>query len=226
VWGAQPQYGQYAQYGQYPQGQWPAQPPWGAPTKTNTCALLALIFSFFCFPAGLVLGIVALSQLKRSQDTGRGLAIAGIVISSLWIPLIALFIGLGVSGAFDDYGVQTGTVSDATTTTVGDCMLSSDNGFPNAVVLCSDPHDQEVYFVGALGSGEYPGDAAVFDRADEICHREFSGYVGRGYATSDYDYDYYAPDSDEWDISEERRVVCVITPTDSTTTGSAYHSGR
>jgi hypothetical protein len=77
----QPPYGQ-APYGQQPYGQ----PPYGQPyaaSKTNTLAIISLVAAFFCSPAGLACGIVALNQMKRTGEGGRGLAIAGIVISGL-----------------------------------------------------------------------------------------------------------------------------------------------
>jgi hypothetical protein len=223
-WGpppAQPAWG-----GQQPYGQWPAQPPWGAPTKTNVCAVLSLVFSFFCFPAAIVLGIVALVQLRRSQDTGRGLAIAGLVVSALWVVFGGLIVALALAGALDGYGVTTGTVSEATTTTVGECMRTSHDSSPNAVVSCSGAHDQEVYFVGPVGSGSFPGKAEVYDAADRICRDEFGAYVGASYDDSEHDYDFYVPDAREWETAEERRVVCVITPLFKTDTGSSYHSGE
>ena len=73
-------------WGQYPGGQWGPQVPWGQPPRTNVLAILSLVFAFLCFPAGIVLGIVALVQLRRSHDSGKGLAIAGLVVSGLWIP--------------------------------------------------------------------------------------------------------------------------------------------
>ena len=205
-------------------GPWGPQAAWGQPPRTNVLAILSLVFGFLCFPAGIVLGIIALVQLKTSQDSGKGLAVAGLVVSGLWVAAITTFVGLGVAGVFDD-GVYTGTVSQAGTTTVGECMVSSSDLEANRVVPCARPHDQEVYLVGRLPSGDYPGDTAVEDLAEGICRRGFSGYVGSDYDDSSYDYAFYAPDDDEWVDDEERRVVCVITPLFGSDRGSAYHSG-
>lgn len=48
--------------------------------KTNTLAILSLIFGFLVNIVGIVLGFVALNQIKRTGEKGRGLAIAGIVV--------------------------------------------------------------------------------------------------------------------------------------------------
>jgi hypothetical protein len=79
------QYGQQAPYGQ-PTGQQP--PPYGYPPQgytaaagTNGLAIASLICAFFCTPLGLIFGLVAKSQIKRTGQSGNGLATAGIVIS-------------------------------------------------------------------------------------------------------------------------------------------------
>lgn len=51
-----------------------------APAKTNTVATAALITSFFIGPAGVILGHIALTQIKTTRERGRGLAIAALVV--------------------------------------------------------------------------------------------------------------------------------------------------
>jgi hypothetical protein len=50
------------------------------PAPTNSLAIAALVSSLVIAPAGIVLGHVALSQLKRTGEGGRGLALAAVVI--------------------------------------------------------------------------------------------------------------------------------------------------
>lgn len=67
--------------------------------KTNIWAILGLIFAFVFWPLGLVFSIVALVQLKSGREQGKGLAIAGLVISIViavitilwWIFALATF---------------------------------------------------------------------------------------------------------------------------------------
>lgn len=74
--------------------------------KTSILAILSLIFAFIFTPAGLILGIIALSEIKKNPSLkGRGLAIAGIIISIILmilvlIPTLVLFLigGLAYSG--------------------------------------------------------------------------------------------------------------------------------
>lgn len=50
--------------------------------KLNQTALIGFIASFFLSPAGVALGLVALSQIRRNGDRGRGFAIAAIAIGA------------------------------------------------------------------------------------------------------------------------------------------------
>ena len=57
------------------------------PAKTNTLALVGFILSFFSALAGLICSLIGLKQCNQRGEGGRGLAIAGIVISSVSIAL-------------------------------------------------------------------------------------------------------------------------------------------
>ena len=49
---------------------------------TQPLSIWGFVLSFFFWPAGLVLSIVAIKKIGREGGGGRGLAIAGVVISS------------------------------------------------------------------------------------------------------------------------------------------------
>ncbi|MFI5493069.1 DUF4190 domain-containing protein [Actinoplanes sp. NPDC051859] len=79
-------YGQqpYAQpgYGQPGYGQPYAQPGYGAmPAPTNTMAILSLVLAFFFAPAGIVCGHIAKKQIRMTNESGEGLATAGLWVS-------------------------------------------------------------------------------------------------------------------------------------------------
>jgi len=64
------------------------------PQKTNTLSIIAIVLTFLLFTipiVGLILGIIALVQLKKKNEGGKGLAIASIVISSVFIVLQIIF---------------------------------------------------------------------------------------------------------------------------------------
>lgn len=47
---------------------------------TNTLAILALVLSFVVSIGGIVCGHLALAQIKRTGESGRELALAGLII--------------------------------------------------------------------------------------------------------------------------------------------------
>lgn len=78
----------------YPGGYgWPATPPPG----NNPLAVFALVSSLVGLLCGvgsvigIVLGVIALNQVKRSGQQGRGLAIAGIAVGAVSL-IISLFV--------------------------------------------------------------------------------------------------------------------------------------
>jgi peptidyl-prolyl cis-trans isomerase B (cyclophilin B) len=76
-------------YGQYPPPVPPPYAPAGGyygypqPQPTNGLAIAALICAFVFAPLGIVFGHISLSQIRRTGEEGRGLAITGLVISYL-----------------------------------------------------------------------------------------------------------------------------------------------
>jgi hypothetical protein len=51
---------------------------------TNTMAIVGLILAFLIPPIGLILSIVALVQLRKNRQAGRGMAIGGLIVSALF----------------------------------------------------------------------------------------------------------------------------------------------
>jgi hypothetical protein len=86
----------YAPPGYAPQGYPPV--AWGRPT--NTMAILALVMAFVFAPAGVILGIVARKQIRRTGEDGAGLALAGIIVGGIATALfVLLFVAMIVAFA-------------------------------------------------------------------------------------------------------------------------------
>ncbi len=60
--------------------------------RTNVLAIIALIAAFVVPLAGIICGHIALSQIKRTGENGRGLALAGTVLGYIFTVLGLLFI--------------------------------------------------------------------------------------------------------------------------------------
>jgi peptidyl-prolyl cis-trans isomerase B (cyclophilin B) len=86
-----------------PYGQSPYGPPWGGgpypypqPRPTNAMAIASLVCAFVLAPLGIIFGHISLSQIKRTGEDGRGLAITGLVLGYLFtaIGVVTLVVGL------------------------------------------------------------------------------------------------------------------------------------
>jgi hypothetical protein len=79
----------------------PIYPPYAttAPSsRTNTLAIVSLVLVFFFWPAAIVCGHIARSQIRRTGDGGRGLTTAALIIGYGILSFWTLIITLGVIG--------------------------------------------------------------------------------------------------------------------------------
>lgn len=107
-YGQQQAYGQQQGYAQ-PYGVVPGY-GYPAPPKTNTLAVVSLISSIAGIViiygigsiAGVITGHLALSQIKRTNEGGRGLAIAGLIVGYVGVAftVLVLIILFAIWGAF------------------------------------------------------------------------------------------------------------------------------
>lgn len=58
--------------------------------KTNRLAIIGFVLSFFGFLSSTIVCIIGLGQIKESNEKGRGLALAGLLISLAKIGLVIL----------------------------------------------------------------------------------------------------------------------------------------
>jgi peptidyl-prolyl cis-trans isomerase B (cyclophilin B) len=75
-----------------PVGGYPPLPPFGGyppPRQANSLAIVSLVCAFVFAPLGILFGHLSLSQIKKTGDEGRGMALAGLVISYV-ITLLAI----------------------------------------------------------------------------------------------------------------------------------------
>jgi hypothetical protein len=84
-----------------------------AAPKTNVLAILSLIFGIFGFNIiAVIMGHVALSQIKKTGGGGRTLAIIGLVLGYLEIVAILIWIIIIIAAAATgNITVSTGTGS-------------------------------------------------------------------------------------------------------------------
>jgi hypothetical protein len=218
----------YGPGGYPPPGGYPG-PGYPPPQKpgTNGFAIAALIFGIIGgLVLGFIFGFIALSQTKRTGQNGRGLAIAGLILSAMWTIGIILLVILAIatSATRDDGGTVTqGGAISATALQVGDCvnnLQNSTNVQSLPGVPCAQPHEGEVFAVFDLPGGTtYPGRDAVREQVATECNARLATYSPSAQNDSSVGLFSVYPQEQSW-TSGDREVVCIATADNGTVTGS------
>lgn len=211
-----------------PPGQ-PWVPP--GPVGRNGLAIAALCCGLGAFLplvglVAVVLGVVALNQLRSGFQRGRGMAVTGVVLGVLGT-LAWAFVVVAVVTGTDDEPVRSasGQVSAQSKVFVdklkaGDCFSGGRTAQIDLVtsIPCSSPHESQVIAIFDLPDGPYPGEAKVTAAAEKGCTDRMDPLLtDRAY--SDLDPSYIYPDADTW--RGDRSVLCLVEAPSGTTTGSA-----
>ncbi|MGW6918255.1 septum formation family protein [Kitasatospora sp. NPDC054939] len=198
-----------------------------APPRLNGFAIGSLVTAAFAlWPIALVLAVVALVQIPRRRERGVWLAVAGIVMSALSVPLTVM----AVNGELFEPGEsRNGSAGRAPKGAVswlslkaGDCYDPADgktDGKPGpddtvtvhwvVKVPCTAPHHAELAGTAQLAGGDgYPGERAVREQAAALCAPVLSGYALDGWAVPEgMQQTYLYPTSGLW-YAGERDLYC------------------
>ncbi|WP_460628148.1 DUF4190 domain-containing protein [Intrasporangium mesophilum] len=198
---------------------------------TNGLAIAAFICGLlgFVLPA-FILSLISLRKLKRHGRTqkGRGLAIAGLVLASLWVALIiALWAFATPSSAGRapqrDSGGQVTAAGkvEVGQLQAGDCFDGITEGTIERVTVrpCREPHEAQLALVTTLPPGTFPGADEASDQAEQLCLARADAAVAED-RLDDVSLVTLYPNTDRaW--RTDRSVMCVVTPSDKQpTTGS------
>jgi hypothetical protein len=200
----------------------PGSAPYGLPRRTtNGLAVASLVAGIVCClpPLGLILGLVALPQIRKRDQAGKGLAVTGIVLSA--VSCLLLVIGLatgGFSSAWSDFkeGMDEASRSKSPfSLRTGQCFI--DDGKLEeyttdvTIVDCDRPHDGEV--TGGFkvtGHDKWPGEDAIETIADKRCETVNASYALDTWAVpQDVWLYYYLPSSQSWRLGD-RTVTCAF----------------
>ncbi|MFC7305076.1 DUF4190 domain-containing protein [Streptomyces monticola] len=223
--GPQPPYGQGPQppYGwQQPPPAYPYGPAGFPPQpRTNGLAIASMVLGILCFlpPLGLILGIVALSQINKRGERGKGMAVAGITLSSIGTAFVVLAFSLGWAasfwGGFTDAAEESQKNGTTFTLKVGECFNSPTGKLEGEttdidVVDCDGAHDGEAYGTFRLDDGSYPGETRIAQIAEDKCAPLADSYFGDPDSAPGNIYDYYFyPTQESWSLGD-REVTCLI----------------
>jgi hypothetical protein len=225
------------------QGPGPGGPPGGpgrrasAPGKANGFAVASLILGLLGITvigavAGIVLGILALGQIRRTGQRGRGLAIAGLAFSALWLVLIGAYFVLHGGKNPSPPPASTGHSSSPTpgpSSTASHGPLSTNvfalrpgQCFQNppasqtvlgvtyvTVVPCSTPHNAQAFVQFTAKGSSYPGVEALKRQADTGCRARISKSVQTSKIKNSMTLHYLYPLQSSW-TSGHKTMTCLI----------------
>ena len=191
----------------------PYYPPPMQRRRTNGFAIAALVFGILGgVPLAVVFGIVALVQIPKRNQNGKGMAVAGLVLAGVWTLAIAAAIVAVVltSADRDSTGeiTRSGDVS-AFSLHVGDCVSDLDlsgaiASFP--VVPCDQPHEAEVFGIFDLPEGDYPSETELTSQAEAGCANYLASNASNAANDPTLEFSYIYPLEQGW--PEDREVVC------------------
>ncbi|WP_436738743.1 DUF4190 domain-containing protein [Streptomyces sp. BBFR102] len=240
--------GPYQQPHPGPYGAYPGQPGpgygydygYGYPAPqppVNGLAVASLVTGvlFFVPALGLILGALALPSVKRRRERGKGLAVAGMILSSCGLALWTLMLATGGFSAFMEgfrEGMREGSGTPFTLR-VGDCFDVPGGGLEGETydvdkIDCARPHDGEVFGAFDLPDGDaYPGEDRIDAIADRRCTALVDGYAGRsaGDLPEDVFVYYYLPTPESWAFGD-REVSCLFGKDGGKLAGSLADAGQ
>jgi len=213
----------------------PAGPGWNGPPPSNKLAITALVLAILPIPltwiVAIVLAIVVLVGVRKGEQRGRGMAIAALIISALWILALAALIGVGISENADQNKARDTGSGDISVTKIraGDCLVTlptEDPIYTVEIAPCAEAHQGEVFATFPIDLDSDAEQDAIDRLAEGGCTTRFEAYVGIDFNDSELDVTYLPPLARSIEI--DNKVACIVTAPGGTklTTGSVQGSKR
>ncbi|MGW5722132.1 septum formation family protein [Amycolatopsis sp. NPDC003865] len=173
---------------------------------TDGFAITAFVLGLLgVVPLAVGLGIRALVRVGRTGRDGTGLAIAGLVLSGLWI------IG-GLVAITPQQAKHAAAATDSIDTmTIGDCLDSGADGAQVIRVACDVPHDEQIAARVDVGNGyeTHPGVTALQELAQPLCRIAAAAYFTEGTPPPSIEFAAHVPTQSSWNAGA-REAVCTL----------------
>ncbi|MFC8131152.1 DUF4190 domain-containing protein [Streptomyces sp. NPDC057302] len=206
---------------QVPYQRWPGvYSPYSRP-PVNGFAIASLVLGILCcIPGvGLVLGLVALSQIAKKGERGKGMAIAGSILSVAGVVLLVLAVVTGGARDFMDGfrdAARASRTSSGFPVGKGECFNVPGSDLEGAKYTfeidetpCASRHDGEVLAQFRVDHETFPGEAALTSLAERKCVDLHGSYVLDSWADlGDAELTYFMPDQDTWSQGD-RHITCL-----------------
>jgi hypothetical protein len=189
-------------------------------TRTNGQAIASLVLGILGFLTlsaivGIILGIVALVRIRRVPQKGKGLAIAGIVLSALWLAGVTSIVAYNAANRAHRSGsgqITTPGSMNIFSLRTGDCFDNPGSGNFSTVtaIPCTQPHNAQMFAeFNAANSSSYPGSSALLKEATNGCNSRVAGSVDKAKITNTMQIRFLYPLSGSWSLGH-RAISCLL----------------
>ena len=178
------------------------------PPARNPFAVASLILGILGFfgvsaLAASVFGIVALVQIPKRNQPGRGMAITGIVLGVLWAAALTGALIVSV-----DWSVGGGTAPAGQALKPGECYLKQDADIARA--SCTKPHDGQAFATFTLTPPTgAPSDDELERAAAAGCQVRSDQYLGAGVEPDHGEVVTFHPSGADW-AAGKHTAVCAV----------------
>jgi hypothetical protein len=225
---------------------WPVAPPVTYPYQLYGQATVPTNPRFNGFAiAGFVLGllggvllsvifsIIGLVQIPRRRQRGKGLAVAGLVLSGVWVVVIVVIIVVAV--ASQAHRSTAGTITgsgqvDIFSLRVGDCFQNPPPGQAMlgmaqvTAVRCTTPHNAQVFAQFNATDATYPGRQALVLEARHACRAREAASLDKSKITSTMALHVLFPLPRAW-TTGRRLLSCLVVDSTKDLTSSLLSAG-
>ncbi|HEY3479695.1 MAG TPA: DUF4190 domain-containing protein [Streptomyces sp.] len=191
--------------------------------KRDSLALPSLITGLLGFLGvtallGLVFGIIALVRTKSIGQSGRGMAIGGIVASTVWIIALPLVSALLLITALRASNTPIALLQ------IDNCYNTARPGVDAVRVPCDGHHDGVVTDAYTMPQPAYPGERVAKAEAQRGCEDRLATMYGGQAAELPPGLEIvgYAPDEAAW-VAGSPVAVCGLEPRSGTLFGPLPH---
>lgn len=172
---------------------------------TDGFAITAFVMGLLgLVPLALGFGTRALIRLSRNGRDGTGLAVAGLVLSVLWI-------GVGLVAITPQHATQAAAPDYIDAMTIGDCLDSEANAAQVVRVACDVPHDEQIAARVDVGNGyeTYPGLTKLREPALALCRIAAAAFFTEGTPPPSIEFAAHVPTESSWSTGA-REAVCTL----------------